>query len=186
MSEGLLKVAMIAEFWHRGQLRHGGDTELSHLLEVGMILSMFHAPGEVVCAGILHDILEDTKCPPAWLKHEVGDVIFGMVFECTDAFTAVAFPNDNYETRKTWERGRIAGLTRDAKAIKLADLISNARSMVKNKLPFARKFLDHKILLLPHLEDSYRHLYEYAVKVLEESEHGLVQNNLELKPHPSA
>src|SRR5262245_12262253 len=64
-----------AESWHRGQWRRSGDPYITHPLAVALILAELGMSPPVLCAALLHDVLEDTPCSVAWLRREFGDQI---------------------------------------------------------------------------------------------------------------
>ena len=49
-----------AESLYEGQFRQSGEPYISHPLNVAYILSEMHADTDTICAGLLHDTLEDT------------------------------------------------------------------------------------------------------------------------------
>jgi hypothetical protein len=53
---------------HAGQTRKSGESVLSHLLATASILAELGMPEEVVAAGLLHDVLCDTRTSPAQLS----------------------------------------------------------------------------------------------------------------------
>ncbi|MEV6443080.1 HD domain-containing protein [Amycolatopsis sp. NPDC051716] len=70
---------VFAAFWHRGQTRRSGDPYISHPVEVGATLARLGLDAPMVCAGLLHDVVEDTGCPPDQLRTEFGDEIAALV-----------------------------------------------------------------------------------------------------------
>ena len=50
-----------AESLHSGQFRQSGEPYIIHPLNVAYILAEMHADYETICAGLLHDTLEDTN-----------------------------------------------------------------------------------------------------------------------------
>ena len=46
---------------HQGQMRQSGEPYISHPLNVAYILADMHADRDTICAGLLHDTLEDTN-----------------------------------------------------------------------------------------------------------------------------
>ena len=46
---------------HKGQKRQSGEDYIIHPLIVAYILAEMHADSDTVCAGLLHDTLEDTN-----------------------------------------------------------------------------------------------------------------------------
>ncbi|MEV4053576.1 HD domain-containing protein [Amycolatopsis sp. NPDC049688] len=70
---------VFAAFWHRGQTRRSGDPYISHPVEVGATLAGLGLDAPMVCAGLLHDVGEDTDCPPGLLRAEFGDEVAALV-----------------------------------------------------------------------------------------------------------
>jgi hypothetical protein len=69
----------VAAYWHRGQKRRNGDPYITHSVEVAEIVAGQGADPEVVCAALLHDLLEDTGCTEEELVLEFGERITGLV-----------------------------------------------------------------------------------------------------------
>ncbi len=69
-----------ASYLHNGQVRQSGDPYISHPLNVAYILSEMHADSDTVCAGLLHDTLEDTNIKKEDIAHDFKDRIIGYSF----------------------------------------------------------------------------------------------------------
>lgn len=64
---------------HSEQLRAGGDPFVTHPLAVAKILGEFHMDMVTLQAGLLHDVIEDTKVSRDELKIEFGEEVAGIV-----------------------------------------------------------------------------------------------------------
>ena len=64
---------------HQGQQRASGEPYLSHPLEVAGLLVNFKMDVTTVTAGLLHDVLEDTKATKGDLQREFGAEIADLV-----------------------------------------------------------------------------------------------------------
>lgn len=64
---------------HEGQKRASGEPYINHCVAVAAILADLRIPPEVVSAGLLHDVVEDTAVTLEDLRHDFGDDIAKMV-----------------------------------------------------------------------------------------------------------
>jgi hypothetical protein len=69
----------VAARCHWGQTRLSGDPYITHPVKVATILAGLGADDQMLCAGILHDTLEDTPCTFAELRRDFGAGIATMV-----------------------------------------------------------------------------------------------------------
>lgn len=111
---------------HKRQLRKGTQLPyIIHPMEVAQILSYLHAPEEVIIAGILHDVLEDTEVTYQDLAYQFGDNVASLVSECT---------NTNCGPWRVRKQHTVTKLqttkNQDVALILCADKISNLRSIV--------------------------------------------------------
>ncbi|MEV6029809.1 HD domain-containing protein [Nonomuraea sp. NPDC052116] len=74
---------LTAAHWHRGQCRRSGEPYISHPVAVATILAELGMDHEVLCAALLHDVLEDTDCPERELVREFGEPIVRLVRDMT-------------------------------------------------------------------------------------------------------
>lgn len=122
---------------------------------------------DMIVAAHLHDVLEDvTPLYPAYSEGQIrvqfGENVLKLVVELTDVYTKEAFPKLNRAERKTEERKRLATISPEAKTIKLADLIDNTASIVKDDPDFATVYLKEKFAILPYLADGSPELLQRA------------------------
>ena len=59
--ENVKKAYKLAEKAHEGQFRESGEPYIIHPIHVCMNLVEFHADGASLCAGLLHDVVEDKE-----------------------------------------------------------------------------------------------------------------------------
>ena len=134
--------------WHDsiGQVRkYTGGAYWKHPEAVAeLVKTVPHTP-EMVAAAYMHDVIEDTPCTEAEMREAFGDAVTDLVMWLTDVST----PKDgNRDARKTIDRAHTAAAPREAKTVKLADLIDNSRSILARDPDFAKVYLREKRLLL--------------------------------------
>lgn len=149
MSDLVAKARLFAIAAHEacGQTRkYTGEPYWLHPENVSRIVSQVRDRSEaMVCAAWLHDVLEDTQVRPVVIQTEFGTEVLALVRWLTDA----SKPEDgNRATRKAIDRQHIAGAPRDAKTIKLADLLDNSATICDRAPGFAKIYLAEKRLLL--------------------------------------
>jgi len=124
----ILDAAMFAAERHAAQRRKGAAAEpyINHLLEVARLIadSSEELDTNLVVAGLLHDTIEDTSTTATELERTFGDDVAALVLEMTDDKT---LPK---EVRKALQVENAAHKSVRAQVIKLADKISNLRSLL--------------------------------------------------------
>ena len=116
---------------HRGQVRKGSDTPyIMHPIEVGLILSQAGCSEDAVCAGFLHDILEDTGMDIGEVRSILGDRVAALI----DFMTEPEHHTRPWEQRKHHTIG-LASRTGDREKLLLllADKLANIRSIQRDK-----------------------------------------------------
>jgi (p)ppGpp synthase/HD superfamily hydrolase len=144
-----------------GQRRkYTGEPYIVHPAEVAKIVaSVPGATPDMVAAAWLHDVVEDTGCTFTDVHMAFGIDIATLVGWLTD----VSKPEDgNRATRKAMDRAHTAQAPAEAQTIKLADLISNSRSIMQHDPEFARVYLEEKRLLLEVLTKGDPELHARA------------------------
>lgn len=113
------KALEFASIKHEGQLDdQGRQYFFAHIIQVHSLLKDVTDDEEILCAGILHDTIEDTKTTYEELIHEFNKEIADLVLELT------------YQGDK--KTGRYFPLLHSRKAVivKFADRLSNLVRMV--------------------------------------------------------
>lgn len=151
----ITRAAHYAVVAHGNQTRKGsGLPYVVHPAEVAeMAASTPGATPELVAAAWLHDTIEDTEADEETLRSLFGHKVAGLVAELTNQFTKEAHPDKNRKTRKRLEFERLAGVSREAKLLKMLDRISNLKATGLDE-GFLRLYLEETAAMLPGLEDA--------------------------------
>lgn len=140
MSLLVQRAMLFAEAAHKaiGQKRkYTNEPYFIHPVEVVSILTKFlpRTPQEVIAAAYLHDVVEDTCITLEDIEAHFGKTVASYVEQLTD----VSKPSDgNRATRKRIDREHTAKCHPLIANVKLADLISNSRTIVKYDKEFAK------------------------------------------------
>jgi (p)ppGpp synthase/HD superfamily hydrolase len=155
-----------------GQKRkYSGENYWVHTDRVAELLKQAGESEEVQAAGHLHDDLEDVadknvKFNQVAMLIDFGPVITNLVKEVTNVYTKENYPDLNRAERKRLEHKRLAGISKEAKSIKLADIIDNVEGVVDNDIGFGKVFVCEKSQLLMYLHDGNESLYKKATKIV--------------------
>jgi guanosine-3',5'-bis(diphosphate) 3'-pyrophosphohydrolase len=124
----IMKAVRTASVWHVHQRRKGaaGEPYVNHLIEVADLVAAAGAPEDVICAALLHDAIEDQGITAAQIAGLFGPDVAAMVCEVTDD---KSLPKAE---RKALQIAHAPALSPGAKLIKLADKISNVRSVASS------------------------------------------------------
>jgi len=130
-----------------GQKRkYTGEPYFVHPAEVARIVAgVSGSTPEMVAAAWLHDTVEDTGVTTTDIHMNFGPEVAALVGWLTD----VSRPEDgNRAVRKALARAHSAAAPAEAQTVKLADLISNSKSIVEHDPAFAKTYLEEKRLML--------------------------------------
>ncbi|WP_409291994.1 HD domain-containing protein [Peribacillus sp. SCS-37] len=127
MNQLIVKAERFARSAHQGQIRKiRGTPYIEHPLNVAEILRSAHFAEEVVAAGLLHDVVEDTSVTIQEIQLEFGPEVARLVAGNTEE------KNLTWEERKmhTIQSVRVAGI--ELKALVAADKLDNLKSIISN------------------------------------------------------
>ena len=160
MSQIVLKARAFATAAHTGQVRkYTKEPYIVHPIEVMQIVMTVKHDEAMLAAALLHDVVEDTDYTIEDILREFGPDVASLVDDLTD----VSRPEDgNRAHRKSLDRAHSAKASPRAQTVKLADLISNARDIVKHDQKFAKVFLGEKRQLLEVMTLGDSSLYAIA------------------------
>lgn len=162
-------VIMLAEAYefsaeaHRSQTRkYTGEPYIVHPVEVMTILtcSLPNVSTEMLCAALLHDVVEDCGVTLQEINQRFGPVVEDLVFWLTDPPTVAGGPNR--AARKAMTRERYAIAPAEAQTIKCADIISNTSTITHHDPDFAVVYLSEVRALLDVLDRADPTLLERA------------------------
>ena len=167
---------------HSGQFRQSGEPYIIHPLNVACILADMHADSDTICAGLLHDTLEDTNTTKEDIAHDFNENIANLV----DGVTKLAKMNFSSKQDQNYANTRkiITSITDDVRIIiiKLSDRLHNMRTLqFKSEFKQKENSLETMDIFVPlayyigayriksELEDlSLQYLYPDRYKRIEE------------------
>ena len=118
-----------ARDFHEGQLRKSGEPYIIHPLQVVLILAELGMDNETLISGMLHDVIEDTKCTRENVLNTFGEEVLLLVEGVTK------LTNIKYESLEELQaenfRKMFLAMSKDIRVliIKLADRLHNMRTM---------------------------------------------------------
>lgn len=140
------KAIQFAAIAHHGQVRkYTGEPYIVHPIEVAGIVASVTHDEEMLDVAALHDVIEDTKFTFEDIQTEFGtDVAVGVWYLTDDSTPEMG----NRDFRKNRYLLKVKGAPSKIQTVKLADLISNTKSIVQHDPKFAAVYLKEKTALL--------------------------------------
>ena len=122
---------------HRGQTRKSGDPYIMHPLEVALLVAQLNLDAPSVCAGLLHDTVEDTEATVEDVRYQFGQEVAGLV-ESLTKLNKINFQNQE-EAQAANFRKMLISMSRDLRVIliKLSDRLHNMRTL--GNLPLEKR-----------------------------------------------
>ena len=114
---------------HLGQFRKSGEPYITHPLAVASILAEWHLDADTVCAGLLHDVLEDTGMSKFEMVQRFGIEIAELV-DGVSKLAKISFSSNEIAQAESFRKMLLA-MNRDVRVIlvKLADRLHNMRTL---------------------------------------------------------
>lgn len=173
---------------HKGQFRKDGVEEyINHPFRVSQVVRMFGGTIEQQCAGLLHDVVEDTDTSLKQLQTDVLNMIAmhatlggpdpaemarqiaKYVDDLTCKYNAKDYPHLNREKRKKLEIAEFVKLADEgSKVVKFGDIIDNLSSIEKLDPEFAEKYLFEDFRIIRALKIEHP-IYYRVVEVFKEA-----------------
>ena len=127
MIEKAYKLAVKA---HGDQRRKSGEPYIIHPLWVAIILADLEMDKETIAAGMLHDVVEDTKFTEEDIRREFGDEV-ALLVDGVTKLGRLSYSSDKLEVQAENLRKMFLAMAKDIRVIiiKLADRMHNMRTL---------------------------------------------------------
>ena len=127
MIEKAYKLAVKA---HGDQRRKSGEPYIIHPLWVAIILADLEMDKETIAAGMLHDVVEDTKFTEEDIRREFGDEV-ALLVDGVTKLGRLSYSSDKLEVQAENLRKMFLAMAKDIRVIiiKLADRLHNMRTV---------------------------------------------------------
>lgn len=114
---------------HDGQKRRSGEPYITHPIEVTLELARWRMDVQTLCAGLMHDVLEDTEITEAQMAAEFGSTITKMVVSLTKLEDEEK--KDKSELQASNLRRLVVSMLNEPRVIvvKLSDRLHNMRTI---------------------------------------------------------
>ena len=182
--ELIKKAYTFAEKAHEGQSRHTGEPYFAHCTEVAKKIINLKLPSNVVAAGLMHDVPEDTEKTLEDIREEFGDDITHMVAGITKLGKVKYRGEERYAENL---RKMFVAMAEDVRVIfiKFADRLHNLETLYAlpehKRKRIAQEVLEIYAPIANRLGmGEYRGLFEdYAFKYLDPKSYSWTQHLLE-------
>lgn len=116
------KAYALAKEAHGDQCRKSGEPYIVHPLWVAIILANLEMDKETIAAGMLHDVVEDTKYTEEDIKREFGDEV-ALLVDGVTKLGRLSYSSDKLEVQAENLRKMFLAMAKDIRVIiiKLAD-----------------------------------------------------------------
>jgi guanosine-3',5'-bis(diphosphate) 3'-pyrophosphohydrolase len=123
------KAFNVAEEAHREQIRKSGEPYVIHPLNVALILAELDADLETICAGLLHDTIEDTHVTAEYLDKNFGTEVRKLV-EGVTKLSKLSFSSKREQQAENFRKMFLA-IASDLRVVlvKLADRLHNMKTL---------------------------------------------------------
>jgi len=145
---------------HKGQIRKFVNKPYfgAHVVKVNGIVKQYTTEEDILCASLLHDVVEDCFEDPEVgyhiLEEEFGKRVADIVVELTSSKEDI---DDNYDSKADYLIVKMIHMTDDALIIKLADRLQNISDAFTASERFRNKYFQETIQIMDELERHRRY-----------------------------
>lgn len=162
----VVKADAFADRAHAGQVRkYTNEPYIVHPREVAVLVATVAHTPEMLAASLLHDVVEDTPVTIEEVASEFGPGVEFLVSALSDHYTGPE--HGNRAERKAKEAARLSTHGYEVHTIKVADLLSNSRTIAEYDPGFARVYMAEKRHLLSLLVRANSNLMRVAKNVID-------------------
>ncbi len=135
----LIEAIYFATTKHQNQKRRDGVTPyISHPLAVALLLSETTKDQNLIIAGLLHDVIEDSGVTAQELHDKFGPVVTKIVVSCSEDDHTL-----DWQTRKQNALEKIKDMDMDSALVKTADILHNLFDSVQKTKELGSKIFDN-------------------------------------------
>ena len=183
--ELIKKAYYFAANHHEGQFRRSGEPYIQHPMHVAYMLASYKAGPNTICAGFLHDVVEDTGVEIGEIEKNFGKDVASIV----DGVTKIGklkYMTKEKALAKTHQKMLLA-MSKDVRVIlvKLVDRLHNMRTMMYQPADKQKRIAKETLDLyapLAHKLGLYRikaELEELGLKYYEPDEYNRIKGLIE-------
>lgn len=145
---------------HKGQIRKFVNKPYfgAHVVKVNGIVKQYLTDEDILCAALLHDVIEDCFEDPEVgyhiLEKEFGKRVADIVMELTSSKEDI---DENYNSKADYLIVKMIHMSDDALIIKLADRLQNISDAFTASERFRNKYFQETVQIMDELEKHRRY-----------------------------
>lgn len=171
---------------HDGIKRKSGEPYITHPIAVTIELARWGMDVETLCAGLMHDVIEDTDITKEDMNAEFGRTIAEMV-DGLSKLEKLEFDNKNEHFAASFQK-LILAMTRDVRVIivKLSDRLHNMRTLEGVGKPEKRRSTSQETLevyapiaLRLGMNEVYREMQDIAFRNISPARYAVIRHAID-------
>ena len=145
---------------HKGQIRKFVNKPYfgAHVVKVNGIVKQYTTEEDILCAALLHDVVEDCFEDPEVgyhiIEEEFGKRVADIVMELTSSKEDI---DDNYDSKADYLIVKMIHMSDDALIIKLSDRLQNISDAFTASERFRTKYFQETVQIMDELEGHRRY-----------------------------